>query len=150
MGLNTQSRVPTILSAVLQADFPKTNDTLEAVPGLTITLPVGWHRITGRLNASSSPGGGAADLGGGTCTTTTAIGGFTGFSDGSNTGGAAEDREAGITVATPAASGFAMFDYTVLVTVAGTLSVQFAQQATHATATNLLVGATICSQSIPA
>ncbi len=39
-----------ILSAVLSADFPKTNQTLANVTGLTLTLTAGhWYRVTGQF-----------------------------------------------------------------------------------------------------
>lgn len=43
----------TILSAVLEADFSRTNDTPTNVTDLTLTLPVGWYRITGRGKVTS-------------------------------------------------------------------------------------------------
>lgn len=60
-------RVPVVQSAVLEADFPKDDDTLTAVPDLTLNLEAGHrYRITGQMSAVGAGGSALIDLAGGT------------------------------------------------------------------------------------
>ncbi len=62
-------------SKVLAADFPKTNQTLTAVTGLTLNLDTGhWYLVTGELYYDGGVTGAQFDLAGGSATATGIVG----------------------------------------------------------------------------
>jgi len=64
-------------SAVLQADFPKVNNTFSNVTDLTLTLTAGnWYRVTAQLAWSNGLTSGALDFTGGSLTATGVSGSY--------------------------------------------------------------------------
>ncbi len=143
-------RIPVIQSAVLQADFPKTNNTLTAVPDLTLNLTAGhWYRVTGQVVVTDlNNAGEKMDLGGGSATITAMEGSSWAFASGVL--GVLEVT----TLTTEMFGGFTdspvlmTFDVTIQVNAGGTLIPRFAQAATDAQATTLLKYATITAQDV--
>jgi len=137
--------VKPILSAVLQSDFPKTNDTLSNVTDLTLNLEAGkWYRVTGQFSILCSVGGGVVDFDGGTATAI-GLGGY-GF------GTSLDDDLAHPNALSSFSSTilgmdlndtYASFDFTVQVNAGGTLIPRFAQAATDASPSTLLKYSTI-------
>lgn len=115
-----------VQTAVLEADFPKTNTTPANVTDLTLNLEAGhWYRITGRLETSNDGSGGALlDFNAGTCTLTEmrgfAIGSLAGF-QALDMNGRTDNLFGGVID-----SGTMLLDITVQVDQGGTLIPRFA------------------------
>lgn len=141
--------VPTILSAVLQADFPKTNDTLANVTGLTLTLEAGkWYRITGRVNWSADDSvGGKIDFAGGSATAT-GVSGLAQANDSATANNAILIDALTSTIGVASFPAAVYFDFTIQVDAGGTFIPRFAQNTTDAAASNLLKYSTINAQDV--
>jgi hypothetical protein len=129
-----------VQTAVLEADFPKDDDTLTAVTDLTLTLLAGhWYRVNGQFVVNGSSGGGVKiDFGGGSATATAAFGGYLTF-DALN-GQAAGGPIISLTYVFAGAFEDYMsvsFDFTVQVNAGGTLIPRFAQATTDAAASTM-------------
>lgn len=134
--------VPTILSAVLQADFPKINNTLEDVPALTIEGLVVGHIYKIEFNGisfSGDVGGGKVGFDGGSVVGT--VSGFAGVcqEQGSPFNGA-EIPTLAQTFDGTSNGGNSFFDakFVIEVSTGGDLIVQYAQTNTNAVASSLL------------
>lgn len=149
-------RIPVVQTAVLQADFPKTNNTLAVVTGWDkdINLLAGHiYRITGTANANpnNSPGGFQLLMGGGSATFLSGeSGGLFGY-DVTNTAALSTGNTDPLTTGlTNNSDGYAVlsWDFIRKVDTAGTLIAQFAQAATNATASILNKYATITAEDV--
>jgi hypothetical protein len=142
-----------IFRARSSADFDKTNTTLSDVPGLTLTLGPGNYELRAWGNAvltSGSPGF-AYRLGG--TVTATLEGGWLGTEEGNPSPASWYERETaigsgGIGVPTTSLAHRMTFTGTLVVTVAGTLTLQFARTAASGTA-RLRAGAYMVAVPLP-
>lgn len=128
-----------IQSAVLEADFPKDDDTLTAVPDLTLNLEAGHrYRITGQFMAVEAGGGGGAliDLAGGTVVAA-GVGGVSNRKDdgGSNIVGITGLND--FLCGEDGGTARAMIDLVIDVDTSGTLIPRFAQLSTNIAASVL-------------
>lgn len=137
-----QIQITGLQTAVLQADFPKTNDTLEA--GKT-------YRVTLLGAVGAEPGGAVFDFGGGTVTAT----GMSGIGMVMNVGSNTIAPTYIFSLTTPvygfdadgSNDGFTA-EVTIHVNAGGTLIPRFAQSTTDVTASNLKKYATISAQEM--
>lgn len=146
--------VPAIQTAVLTADFPKTNDTLAAVTGwsTTITLEAGkTYRVTGQcVTFSDTVGGFQIGFNGGTVTQTAANGGGSVWSLSNELYSAPLIDDITGSLLTSGVDGNFLIniDFTIQVDAGGTLILQFAQLVTDAVASVLRKYSTISAQEI--
>lgn len=134
------------LSAVLQSDFTKTNNTLASVTDLTLNLEAGkWYRITGQLTEAGPTSGGTLDFAGGTVTATGVSGNAVGFDDNSGSLLAISIASLGGATLNVSSGDIAYwnFDFTIQVNAGGTLIPRFAQDVTDADPSTLRKYATI-------
>jgi len=135
-----QSRVST--------QFDKTSDvTLANITGLTATLVAGKiYRFEANLYTNAAPNAGAKYSIAGTATATSVVfAGITGHSTG-GTAGTKLSQTLGTSIMDISGVGGEIFSTTIngtiTVNAAGTLTVQFAQNASNGTASSVLVGST--------
>jgi len=138
-----------IQTAVLQADFSKTNDTLAAVTGWsrTITLEAGkTYRVTGQFYVDATVDSGAVmDFDGGSVTAT-GVGGTVMLRD---DGGLSLNTTTGLADVWQSKEFMILvFDFEVQVNAGGTLIPQLSQQTTHATAATLKKYSTLSAQEV--
>jgi len=136
-----------IQSAVLLADFPKTNDTLTAVPDLTLNLEAGhWYRVDFTCSLLPDAGYADVDFAGGTVTATGVGGAYTSFDGNLLTFGGGVISILGVLVTNGDNSGelgWVSGSFVVQVNAGGTLILRFAQASTNAAAATLLKYSTI-------
>jgi len=132
--------------AVVTVQFDKTNSTLANVTGLTFTVEPGTYKLAALMNVNSQAGGTKYAIGG-SATATAVWARSVIFGD-----PAAPQIQTGKATALGASVGAETFAFgvdtnvtingTITVSVAGTLTVQFAQQTTDVTASSVLAGST--------
>lgn len=140
-----------IQTAVLTADFPKTNDTLAVVTGWsdTITLEAGkTYRVTGQFVISADTGGYNFDFNGGTVTVTDMDGGALVWESGIATVQFAQAPNLNFGLSGADGIIFVPFDMTMQIATSGTLTPRLAQQTTDAAASTLKKYSTISAQEI--
>ena len=132
--------------------FDKTNDTtLANVTGLSITLEAALkYRFRAVLHTSSNVAGGVKFAIAGTATATNIIYQITYLDNaaGTNLISARQTALAGASGVTATVAGMCMIEGELLVNAAGTLTVQFAQNALNGAASSVLVGSTFEAQGI--
>lgn len=135
----------TILSAVLSADFSKTNDALANVAGLSLTLEAGKkYRVVGRFDTDCGTGGIQIDFAGG-IVAPLGVRGVARLDNFSNDLRTSLNLN-GLDTApffTPDGTGCYAFDFTIEVDTGGTLIPRFAQAVTDASASVLQKYSTI-------
>lgn len=138
-----QSRVST--------QFDKTNDvSLANITGLTATLVAGkTYRFTAKLFTTSNVGGGVQFAIGGTATATNII--YDGLTTdaGLTTQGRGTALATAVGAVTAVTAASCVIAGTITVNAAGTLTVQFAQNASNGTASSVLVGSTFVVTEMP-
>lgn len=136
----------------VSSQFDKTSDTtLASVPGLSVTLAAGrTYHFDAVLYTTSNVAGGVKVAIGGTATATSVIyqaetidGTTLGANTRATTLGTAVGAVTAVTAAIIQISG------TITVNAAGTLTVQFAQNASNGTASSVLVGSSFIVNDIP-
>ena len=137
-----QSRVST--------QFDKTNTTLADVTGLTATLVAGKiYRFEAKLYTTSDVGGGVKVAIAGTATATAII--YEGLTINAGTTTQSRGTALATTVGavTAVTAAYITITGTITCNAAGTLTVQFAQNASNATASSVLVGSTFIINEMP-
>jgi hypothetical protein len=150
---------PASVGAVTTAQFDKTSSTtLSDIPGLSVTLPVGTHRIRAELFVNCAGAGGFKLWVAGSATASMVR--IAGVPIGMTSGQIAPFT--GIINACTSMSGAVVFNESgssenafyvdvvgsLVVTGSGTFKLQFAQGSSNATASSVLVGATLTATQI--
>lgn len=132
-ALDAKYDVSNIQSAVLEADFPKTNDTFANVTDLTLTLTAGhWYRVTGYLDMFSDVVGSLFDFNGGSATITGMNGMTVGLDDGTIALLPLQNLTDSL-ISSYGAAAFYQVDFIVQINAGGTLIPRFRQASTDAT-----------------
>jgi hypothetical protein len=136
------SKLPIV--SVTNSQFNKTNNTMADVPGLSVPLQVGTYVVRMYIPTQLSDGAGGFDVGG-TCTIASA----SMFIYDANTGSMFTYEYTpgslytmAVNLSAPETHVLEVFG-TIVVSVAGTLTARFAQDATNATASSVMAGASI-------
>lgn len=127
-------------TAVLQADFPKTNQTFSVVTGwsTTVTLTAGkTYRVSGQFHWLDAAVSGKTDFGGGSVTAT-GTGGFAFVTDDNGSTPFEIDALTGSFFGGLDGNAFVSFDFTIQVNAGGSLIPRFAQVTTDVGASTLL------------
>lgn len=142
-GLQRQE-IPQIQQSRVSTQFDKTSDTtLANVTGLTATVVAGkFYRFEATLYTSSNVAGGVTAAIAGTATATSIV--YEGIT--TDAGLSTQTRATALATAvggvTAVTAGYIRITGTIQVNAAGTLTVQFAQNASNGTASSVLVGST--------
>jgi len=133
------SQVALTQSAVLEADFPKTNNTFANVTDLTLNLEAGrWYRITGVVRIFAEVVGARLDFQGGTAILVGQSDFIIGYQ-----GGSFALADPSTLVINAGADAYFQINLQVQVDTGGTFIPRFRQHTTDATASTLLKYSTI-------
>jgi len=143
IGVNGHPRWP-LSDKRVTTQFNKTSDTtLANVTGLSVTLTTGLaYRIEADLFTSSNVGGGVKFAIGGTATATSIVYEGMTYSGGTITQTRATALGTEVGGVTAVTAAYHRITGTIVVNAAGTLTVQFAQNASNGTASSVLVNST--------
>lgn len=139
-----RQEIPQIQQSRVSTQFDKTSDTtLANVTGLTATVVAGkFYRFEATLYTSSNVAGGVKAAIAGTATATAIV--YEGIT--TDAGLSTQTRATALATAvgavTAVTAGYIRITGTIQVNAAGTLTVQFAQNASNGTASSVLVGST--------
>jgi len=139
------------LSAVTTAAFPKSNTTLANITGLSLTVGVGTWEVFALARATIPGTGGIKFALAGTATVTALNGSFF-YHDGTAFGGCGAVNVAGVEFLDSSTSNEVATVYTnatITVSVAGTLTLQFAESSTDAVDPSAVsVGSTLTARQL--
>jgi hypothetical protein len=137
---------PTV--AMTSATYSKTSDTsLANITGLTLNVKAAYtYSFTAKLYTTSGSSGGVKVAIGGTATATAIVYEGTATNSGTITQGRATSLGSAVAAVTNVTAAYVEISGTITVNASGTLTVQFAQNASNGTASNVLANSSFTVQ----